>query len=102
MKALKLVHSCEINRCPVGCNPDVFDCMDVCEHCKLCTSDGMVVTKVKANNVIYKVVHATCDEIILLSSDMGLRSMSPNLKKFSESFEIEATEYDRRRANDYD
>jgi len=102
MKALKLVHTCEINRCPVGCDPDVFDCMDVCEHCKLCTSDGMVVTKVKANNVVYEVVHATCDEIILLTPWKDLLSIRPDLKELSKYVEIAETKYDHRRANDYD
>lgn len=101
MKELNFVYDCEVKKCPIGSNRD-FGCSDMCDRCKLCTNDGMIVIKVKANNVIYEVVHATSDEIILFSKDDGLYSLAPDLGKFSEYFEIAATAYDYRRGCDYD
>jgi hypothetical protein len=99
-KGLKRVYQCQVGKCYNA--PSVDDCygVHICDKCKLCTLDGMVVKTVMQNNIIYEVVHVSADEIILYSSEYKkLRSVSPYLDEFIKKFNILDTEYDDR--NEY-
>lgn len=103
MKSVKLVFDCAIGNCPVGSDPD-YDCAYICSHCKLCTSDGMVITKVKKGNIVYEVVGVSGDEFFFLSHNpKSLYSMGANIEKFNKEFEIIETQFDNRADyyNDY-
>lgn len=96
MKDVKLVFDCAIGDCPVGSDPD-YDCAYICSYCKLCTSNGMVITKVKKDNVIYEVAGVSGDEFFFVSHNpKQLYSMGANIKKFKEEFEIIETKLDDR------
>ena len=95
-KKLKLVWDCNVGRCPCGLNSD-YDCFDLCNSCKICTQDGMVVTKVKKDDFIYEVGHVSGDEILIWSpAHKWVFSVSPNMDKFSEEFDVVETKYDDR------
>lgn len=93
----KLVYTCDLGHCSMAGNR--YDCRgaEICEHCKLCTLDGMVITKVSKDGSVYEVCSTTTDEIILYSREKGeLCSLDPDYDKFMNEYSIVETEYDYR------
>lgn len=97
----KLVFDCKVGRCPNGSDPN-YDCGSICDRCKLCTQDGMVITKVrhKVDNVICDVSYVCGDEFIFSSKKPSkCYSIAANTRKFDEIFDVVETEYDDRNEN---
>lgn len=95
----KLVFDCNFGPCRKGSDPD-YDCFDFCDSCKLCTQDGMVITKVKNkhSDVILNVTYVSGDEIIFCSENpRGLYSIEADTNKFDKEFEVVETTDDIRK-----
>ena len=92
IKKLQRVYKCQVGECHAA--PSLDECygVDVCDQCKLCTSDGRVVKTVKKDNIVYEVVHASGDEIILFSKKhRRLLSVGTYLDEFIENFQVVET-----------
>lgn len=97
-RKMKRVYKCQVGKCYNAQSLD--DCYGsyICDQCELCTSDGMVVTKVKKDDIIYNIEHVSADEIIIFSNDhKKLLSISPDTEKFSKEFKIVETRPDYRK-----
>lgn len=101
-KKMRLVFDCQIGKCPFNSDPDT-DCFCVCDQCKLCDSRGMVITKVKRDDILYEVRFATDDEILIyaLNNNRYYSISGLHFDKFAEEFEVAETEPDIRRHRYY-
>lgn len=97
-RKVKRVYRCQVDKCWSASCPDDCYGADICDQCKLCTLDGMVVKEVQKDDIVYEVDHVSADEIILFSpSTKKILSISPDTEKFSKEFKIIKTEPDYRK-----
>ena len=88
---MKLVFDCQFCRCPIRSDSDL-DCEAICDRCNLYTSFGEKVKSIKCKETgeIFEIGLVTGDEFIFCSKDGdNIFSMSRNIKKLNETFEIE-------------